>query len=171
MQQTRTYREQSRAFLDKAREELDAGDLVLASEKAWGAAAMMVKAVAEQRQGDCKVARQLLSEVLFPSSPRRRGPRPPSCCHMKPVRLRFVQRHETLQSSCEQRGIPHEGHNGLWRIVEDLDSETGDEELIDLFHSAGGLHKNFYENRLRPRTVRRGIQRIEQFVVKVERLL
>ena len=33
----------------KAREELAAGDLEQASEKAWGAASLMVKAVAEQR--------------------------------------------------------------------------------------------------------------------------
>ena len=33
----------------KAYEELDAGDLEQASEKAWGAASLMVKAVAEKR--------------------------------------------------------------------------------------------------------------------------
>ena len=46
MQQTQTYRERSRAFLAKAREELDVGDLHQASEKGWGAAAHMAKAVA-----------------------------------------------------------------------------------------------------------------------------
>ena len=49
MQQVQTYRERSRSFLTKAREELDAGDLEQASEKAWGAAAMIVKAAAEER--------------------------------------------------------------------------------------------------------------------------
>ena len=49
MQQTKTYQERSWAFLTKAREELAAGDLEQASEKGWGAAAMMVNAVAEQR--------------------------------------------------------------------------------------------------------------------------
>ena len=34
----------------KAREELLAGDLEQASEKAWGAAALMVKAIAERRE-------------------------------------------------------------------------------------------------------------------------
>ena len=76
-----------------------------------------------------------------------------------------------VRGVAEQRGIPHESHNGLWRIVEDLASETGDEELTDLFTFASALHKNFYENRFRARTVRRGIQRIGQFVAKVERLL
>jgi uncharacterized protein (UPF0332 family) len=49
-QQTQTYRERSRSFLAKAREELLAGDLEQASEKAWGAAALMVKAIAERRE-------------------------------------------------------------------------------------------------------------------------
>ena len=40
---------QSRTFLSQAFEELDAGDLLQASEKGWGAAAQMVKAVAVER--------------------------------------------------------------------------------------------------------------------------
>ena len=48
-EQAQTYRERSRVFLAKARKELDAGDLEQASEKAWDAAALMVKAIAEQR--------------------------------------------------------------------------------------------------------------------------
>jgi hypothetical protein len=43
------YAEASRTFLAKARAELDQDDLVQASEKLWGAAAQMVKAVAERR--------------------------------------------------------------------------------------------------------------------------
>lgn len=101
----------------KAREELDTGDLVQASEKAWGAAAMMVKAVADQR------------------------------------------------------GIPHTSHNGLWDIVQDLSSETADDDLVDLFQFANGLHKNFYENRFRARTVERGLRQMELFVDKMERFL
>ena len=38
-----TYREASRQLLAQARAELDAGDLRQASEKAWGAAAQIVK--------------------------------------------------------------------------------------------------------------------------------
>ena len=41
------YRQEARAFLVKAREYLAAGDLHQASEKGWGAAAWMAKAVAE----------------------------------------------------------------------------------------------------------------------------
>ena len=49
MQEALTYRERSQGFLVKAWEELEAGDLEQASEKGWGAAAVMVKAVAEAR--------------------------------------------------------------------------------------------------------------------------
>lgn len=46
---TQKYREASRHLLAQARSELDAGDVRQASEKGWGAAAQMVKAVAESR--------------------------------------------------------------------------------------------------------------------------
>lgn len=48
MQQKRSYRERSRDFLVKAREELAAGDPEQASEKAWGAAATIMKAFADR---------------------------------------------------------------------------------------------------------------------------
>ena len=41
------FREQSRVFLSRARTYLNDGDLHQASEKGWGAAAWMTKAVAE----------------------------------------------------------------------------------------------------------------------------
>ena len=44
-----TYRNQSKAFLEQAHSELRAGDLRQVSEKGWGAASQMVKAVAESR--------------------------------------------------------------------------------------------------------------------------
>ena len=48
-QQTAKYRAQSRVFLSQAFEELERGDLPQASEKGWGAAAQMVKAIASER--------------------------------------------------------------------------------------------------------------------------
>ena len=50
MQDLQTYRDRSHEFLTKAREEFQAGDLVQASEKGWGAAALMVKEVGDRRQ-------------------------------------------------------------------------------------------------------------------------
>ena len=48
MQQAMTYRNRSRELLANARAELDT-DLAQAGEKGWGAAASIVKAVAEER--------------------------------------------------------------------------------------------------------------------------
>ena len=50
MQRAISYREQSRVFLAQAYEELAKGDLPQASEKGWGAAAQMVKAIAAERK-------------------------------------------------------------------------------------------------------------------------
>ena len=58
-----TYREQSRAFLEQAHNELRAGDLRQASEKGWGAAAQIVKAAAEARGWPHDQHRLLLRSV------------------------------------------------------------------------------------------------------------
>ena len=46
---TQKYNDASRQLLAQARAELDQGDIRQASEKGWGAATQMVKAVAEAR--------------------------------------------------------------------------------------------------------------------------
>ena len=43
------HRDQSRVYLEQAKEELRNGELLQASEKGWGAASQIVKAVAEER--------------------------------------------------------------------------------------------------------------------------
>lgn len=67
------YAEVSTTLLLKAREELHKGDAIQASEKLWGAAAQMVKAVAERRGWDhhdhralFRVARLLADETGDP---------------------------------------------------------------------------------------------------------
>ena len=47
--QVKTYQSASRTLLAQARAELGQGDTRQASEKGWGAAAQMLKAIAEQR--------------------------------------------------------------------------------------------------------------------------
>ncbi len=49
MVQQETYRQQSKVFLEDAKKYLEEGNLYQASEKGWGAAAQIVKAVAEGR--------------------------------------------------------------------------------------------------------------------------
>ncbi len=70
MSQQGKYPTAGREFLARALEELAQGDLAQASEKGWGAAAQMVKAVAEQRGWEhnghaylYQVVRQLVEET------------------------------------------------------------------------------------------------------------
>ena len=49
---TQQYQQASERFLAQARQELSDGDLAQASEKGWGAAAQILKAIAEQRGWD-----------------------------------------------------------------------------------------------------------------------
>ncbi len=58
-----TYREASRHLLAQAHDEFDAGDLRQASEKAWGAAAQIVKAAAQLRGWDYTSHRGLFVTV------------------------------------------------------------------------------------------------------------
>ena len=60
---TQTYRMASRQLLAQARDELAEGDTRQASEKGWGAAAQMVKAIAEQRGWEHKTHRQIWQAV------------------------------------------------------------------------------------------------------------
>ena len=50
MLQQETYKRQSKVFLENANEFLRQGNLYQASEKGWGAAAQMVKALCEKRE-------------------------------------------------------------------------------------------------------------------------
>ena len=63
MTTTLDYHAKSREFLAQARDELAQGDFMQASEKGWGAAAQMVKAVAEQRGWEHQGHRQLFTAV------------------------------------------------------------------------------------------------------------
>ena len=117
LESTNNYYKASQEFMGKAWDYLAAEDWAQASEKGWGAAAEMVKAVAEER------------------------------------------------------GWPHRSHRLLYDIVEDLVDETGDENLSRWFQAASVLHTNFYENALRPRTVRRNLREVQQLLAELEPLL
>ena len=60
---SRTYQVASGQLLRQAREELAAGDVRQASEKGWGAAAQIVKAIAARRAWDHQGHRELFLAV------------------------------------------------------------------------------------------------------------
>ena len=107
------HTETAATFLLKARAYLDEGDLLQASEKGWGAAARMIKAVAEER------------------------------------------------------GWRHTSHGDLHRAVGRLVGELADEELEELFRSAGELHRNFCEGWMSEEAVARGLRAVEDFVYRL----
>ena len=68
---TTAYQAASRPLLAQARKELAEGDTRQASEKGWGAAAQMVKAIAEQRGWDHKTHRHIWQVVKKLADERR----------------------------------------------------------------------------------------------------
>ena len=114
---TPAYKIASRALMDQAASELSEGDVRQASEKGWGAAAQMIKAVAQQR------------------------------------------------------GWQHNSHALLYQIVRSLVEETGDSKIFTLFHVAGNLHTNFYENWSTTEGVEAGLEDVQLLLDKLEPLL
>lgn len=95
-------------FLAHAHDYLSRGDLLQASEKGWGAASRMVKAVAETR------------------------------------------------------GWRHSTHGDLYRTVNQLAEESGDQRIRNLFRSASALHQNFYEGYMPVETVADALKDIDE---------
>ena len=114
--QAEAYTVTSQELLVKAEQALAQDDLLQASEKGWGAAAYMVKGIAQRR------------------------------------------------------GWRHSGHRELFQVVNRLAEETGDRELRTLFDLADALHGNFYEN-WRPREfIENGLERVREFLQKLQAL-
>ena len=109
-----TYKAASRFLLSQGESELARGDTRQASEKGWGAAAQMVKSIAEHR------------------------------------------------------GWEHKGHAELYNVIARLVVETGDDEIRRLFHVAGSLHTNFYENWDNASNVAAGLADVRRFLDKLD---
>ena len=104
------YKQTGRWMMDKAEWEFRQGDLMQASEKAWGAAAHFLKAMA----------------VL--------------------------------------RGLNHGSHHHLAQVAAALRKETGNDEIVTLFHTAESLHANFYEGRMDEDVVRLGLDKVQRLL-------
>lgn len=61
-------------------------------------------------------------------------------------------------------------HGELWRYVDELIRETGDEELGDLWRTATAMHINFYENWAPKGEVERSLRRVEALLGKTLRI-
>ena len=78
---------------------------------------------------------------------------------------------QMVKAAAQARGWRHTAHRDLWTGVRDLTNEAGDPDIDDLFASAHYLHGNFYENALEAGRVRHHLDRVEQFVTKMEGIL
>ena len=78
---------------------------------------------------------------------------------------------QIIKALADERRINHRHHASLQVVVDTTMQETGDADFNVLFESANGLHRNFYEGRMARATVELHLQRVEQFVDKVEELL
>src|SRR5436309_1789827 len=114
---TTRYRATAEEFLRKAHEKLAAGDLQQASEKAWGAAAQIIKAAASAR------------------------------------------------------GWEHNSHGKLFDVARRLSEEADDPQIATLFHAAGSMHTNFYENWWQRESVEVGTGHVEELVRRVAPLI
>ena len=75
---------------------------------------------------------------------------------------------QMVKSIAEQRGWEHKGHAELYNVIARLVVETGDDEIRRLFHVAGSLHTNFYENWDNASNVAAGLADVRRFLDKLE---
>ena len=103
-----TYANTSRELIAQARIELDDGDLLQASEKAWGAAAAAIKSVAEMR-GWQHNAHTLIRAALWRISREHHRPR---------ARILFKSANDLHQNYYEYRLGEEEVAEGIDEVTE-----------------------------------------------------
>ena len=78
---------------------------------------------------------------------------------------------QIVKAAAQQRDLTHRDHAALYRVVDRLSTEAGDDDIYLLFQVANQLHVNFYENWDSPENVRRALAAVHNFVDKVSALL
>lgn len=78
---------------------------------------------------------------------------------------------QIVKAAAEQRDLPHQNHGALYRVVDRLCTESGDDDIYLLFQVANQLHVNFYEDWDSPENVGRGLKAVQRLIEKVSALL
>ena len=73
-----------------------------------------------------------------------------------------------IKAVAEHRGLEHNGHFLLRRILRQLVDETGDQQLSEHFGLAETLHINFYEAWLPPEDVELYLNHVERLIAKLD---
>ena len=77
---------------------------------------------------------------------------------------------QMVKATAEIRGWRNGAHRDLFRAVDRLVEETGDEDLRGAFGAANALHMNFYEGWLTHETVEAHLARVVELVGKLDEL-
>ncbi len=78
---------------------------------------------------------------------------------------------QLLKAYAAERGLEHQRHAHLFRVISRLVAETDDDDVRRQFGVAGDLHENFYEGEFDVRDVSVGLDDVSLLVGKVEVLL
>ena len=78
---------------------------------------------------------------------------------------------QIVKAAAEQRGLPHQNHAALYRAVDRLCTESGDDDIYLLFQVANQLHVNLYEDWDSEENVKRALIAVRRLIEKVSALL
>ena len=78
---------------------------------------------------------------------------------------------QIVKAVVEERGWDHTRHRDLFAAVFRLSREADDREIARLFEPANFLHTNFYEGQMNQAYIEDALERVSQFVDKMEALL
>ena len=78
---------------------------------------------------------------------------------------------QMLKAVAEQSGWPHNGHRLLYKVVDNLVTNSGDTQISSLFQVAGNLHINFYENIQSAEMIELALRDVQLLLDKLEPLL
>ena len=78
---------------------------------------------------------------------------------------------QMIKAVASSRGWKHDSHASLYRVIDRLVRETGDDDIRSRFSTANGLHQNFYENWGSADYVAGGLVEVGVLLDKLEPLL
>ncbi len=78
---------------------------------------------------------------------------------------------QMIKAIASNRGWKHDSHAALYKVIDRLVKETGDDTIRVGFSTANALHQNFYENWGSTDYVAGGLADVRKLLNKLERLL
>lgn len=73
-----------------------------------------------------------------------------------------------VKTVAAKRGLKLDKHGSLWDFVDKLAVERSDEDLLDSFHDANSLHRNFYEHQMTRRAVEIAGKEVKKLIEKLK---